>query len=203
LKAAPGEGVLDSDCLGEGVDERLDVRAGHRTCFSSGCPCARGDKGEGNVDLPSSILGELEILSIISSSPASASDSAPSFPSAPPFCCPFTPFSLVPFRCACSIALGSSVRLLELFQASANDCSSECLSSMTEWIWEAWWGAMAPCLGCFWCSAAEGLSWSCRSIVSARTILGRAIVLQWDPLRHEVVACAIPLFLDLASVRRQ
>lgn len=73
-----------------GGGDRLLERAGAQTfhllavtCLCCGCGVGAFSGGEeGKVDPPSSMLGELDILSIMSSSP-STSDSDPSPPSTP------------------------------------------------------------------------------------------------------------------------
>lgn len=107
------------------VGDRLLDRAGqtiNRTVHGA------GEGGEEcKVYPPSSMLGELDILSIMSSS-VSASPSPCSAPSSP---APLDRLGCSPLAWASSIAPGSSVKLSAIFHASDSACSSECLSSMT------------------------------------------------------------------------
>lgn len=153
--------------VGVDIGDREALRAGHTV----------GE--ELSVYTPSSMLGELEMRSIMSSSALSASDSAPSAS------CPsvWTPLVWVPLLCGsapsrtsaeCSslISSGSSFAPFSPCQASDRACSSEWRSSRTCWTCACWCGAAGPipngagCAGCLVWSDAEGASWSCKSIVS-------------------------------------
>lgn len=119
-----------------------------------------GRAEESREYLPSSIDGELDILSNMSSSKSSVSESAmspssvTSAGSAPflesPFCAP-----------------------LGLFQACTKPSSSFARSSSTFLTWPVWCGAAGPmpsgagCVGWRVWSAAEGDPGSCKSMVSA------------------------------------
>jgi hypothetical protein len=157
------EAVLDA--AGDDIGVKESFRTGH----------TKGEEGKGNP--PSSIEGELEILSSMSSSSMSSSASASCMSSssscASPFWRGFCPFVLV-ITVRSSSDPGSSLNELPaLFQACCSRASSAERSSSTDFSEACWCGAAGPmpsgagCSGWWEWSWAVGDDLSCRSIVSA------------------------------------
>ena len=157
------EAVLDA--AGDDIGVKESFRTGH----------TMGEEGEGNP--PSSIEGELDILSSMSSSSMSSSTSASCMSSssscASPFWRGFCPFVVV-ITVRSSSDPGSSLsEVPALFQAFCRRASSAERSSSTDRNEACWWGAAGPipngagCSGWFEWSCAVGDDLSCRSMVSA------------------------------------
>ena len=158
------EAVLDA--AGDDIGVKESFRTGH----------TKGEEGEGYP--PSSIEGELDILSSMSSSSMSSSTSASCMSSsssswASPFWRGFCPLVVV-ITVRSSSDPGSSLsELPALFQACCRRASSAERSSSTDFSEACWCGAAGPmpsgagCCGWWEWSWAVGDDLSCRSIVSS------------------------------------